>query len=231
MWQSKRSLEPEILDLGPDHYTSEEYDRCLKLLSRVNHLLGGYRATRNAFRDAEIQPRSILEVGCGGGYQCQQMHQWFPHANIRGIDISLQAINHAHNHLPQSMSHAIDFHHQPAKKLDFPENSCDVVTTTLVCHHMADEELIAFLQESYRVAASAVIINDLHRHWAAYASFALIAPLVFPHRLIQHDGLLSIKRAFRKKDWLRLLEKAGFKNHQYTLKWHWAFRWTVTLIK
>lgn len=231
MWQNKRSNEPEIMDRGSAHYTQEEYDSCLIQLSRVNHFLGGYRATRRAFDDAEIHPRSILEVGCGGGYQCHQMHHWFPHAKIMGIDISPQAVQHAHKHLPQTLSHAVSFDDQHSKDLDLPENSVDVITTSLVCHHMTDEELIRFLQQSYRASSAAVIINDLQRHCLAYASFALIAPIAFPHRLIQQDGLLSIKRSFRKDDWIRLLNEAGFEKNQYRLKWHWAFRWTLTLLK
>lgn len=231
MWQNNRSNEPEIMDLGPDHYTVDEYDSCLKLLSRVNYLLGGYRAIKKAFVDAGIHPRSVLDVGCGGGYLCHQLHRWFPDAQIMGIDISPQAVQHAHQHLPQALSHAVSFHHQPSKALDFAENSIDVITTTLVCHHMTDDELIQFLKESFQAASVAVIINDLQRHCLSYIGFALISPIAFPHRLIQQDGLLSIKRSFRRADWERLLKKAGIEKNQYRLKWRWPFRWTLTIFK
>lgn len=231
MWQNERATEPEILDLGPDYYTSVEYNQCLKLLSRINRFLGGFQATYLAFKKIKKIPQSILEVGCGGGYQCYRLHKQFPQAEIIGIDLSEQAIQHAQIHLPESCKHKVSFRQQKEKKLDYPDSSFDVVTTTLVCHHMADAELIQFFQESYRVCKIAVVINDLHRHFMAYLGFSLIAPFVFPNRLIWYDGRLSVRRAFRKKEWQQLLEKAGFDKGRYTLCWHWPFRWTLTLEK
>lgn len=223
MWQDKRSYEKEIMDVGP--YTREEYDDCLKKLALINTLLGGFRAVKMALK--QINPTSILEVGCGGGYLAQHMHRWFKEASVLGIDIEEKAVAHA---LKQSFSKNVTFQRQEDTSLKFPANSFDTVTTMLVCHHMTDEELIHFLQESYRIASRAVVINDLQRHFLAYASFTLIGKL-FGNRLIWNDGRISIKRAFRKNDWTALLEKAGFKKEQYTLKWDFAFRWTLTLRK
>jgi len=157
------------------------------------------------------------------------LHHWFPEATVLGIDISQAAIDHAKKHLPEDFKKKVAFHIQDDKTLAYPDNSFDVVTTMLVCHHMTEGELLFFLRESYRVSSQVVIINDLHRHILAYISFSLIAPFVFPNRLIWHDGRLSVRRSFRKRDWLLLLEKAGFQKHQYTLKWNRAFRWTLTV--
>lgn len=222
MWQDKRSYEKEIMDEGP--YTTKEYDDCLKKLALINTLLGGFNATKKALK--LINPSSILEVGCGGGYLAEQMQRWFKEASILGIDIEERAVAYALKHC---CSKKVTFHRQE-ECLKYPANSFDVVTTMLVCHHMTDEELVYFLQESYRIASRAVVINDLQRHFLAYASFSLIGKL-FGNRLIWNDGRISIKRAFRKKEWTALLEKAGFTKDQYTLKWNFAFRWTLTLRK
>lgn len=231
MWQNKRSEKKEILDLGKEHYSQEEYKSCLKFLEKINILLGGFRATRLAFQALKKKPASILEIGCGGGYLCHRLHEWFPKAKVQGIDISRDAIDHAKKHLPEDFKEKITFNIQNDKTLKFPDNSFDVVTTMLVCHHMTDDELVDFLKEGYRISSQAVIINDLHRHILAYISFSLITPFLFPHRLIWHDGRLSVRRSFRKRDWLSLLEKAGFQKHQYSLKWNRAFRWTLTIRK
>lgn len=231
MWQSERSKELEILDKGADHYTLEEYHRCLRLLGRINRFLGGFRASRKAFNQLDASPSSILEVGCGGGYLCQLLQKWLPQARVVGIDINPIAIAHAKEACPEELSETIIFEQQKDLSLPYPENHFSVVTTMLVCHHMSDEELIHFLKESYRISSQAVIINDLQRHALAYASFSLIAPIAFPNRLIWNDGRLSIKRAFRKREWIDLLERAGFDKSQYTLRWHLLFRWTLTLKK
>lgn len=231
MWQDKRSFEKEILDLGSDHYSPEEYNSCLKLLKRLNFFLGGFRASRRAFKNLNTIPSSILEVGCGGGYLCQCLHRWFPNATVHGIDISREAIDHAEKHLPEEFKKKVTFSMQNGKTIEYPDNSFDVVTAMLVCHHMTDDELVIFLKQSYRISSQAVIINDLHRHILAYISFSLIAPFAFPNRLIWHDGRLSVRRSFHKRDWFSLLEKAGFQKQQCTLKWHPAFRWTLTIRK
>ncbi|MDB2613644.1 methyltransferase domain-containing protein [Chlamydiales bacterium] len=228
MWQNKRCKDQELIDLGPDYYTPKEYDQCLTLLSRVNLLLGGFKATKKAFKALNTTPQTILEVGCGGGYLSRYLNSLYPQAKIRGIDISEKAIIHAKKGLSNEN---IAFHLQKDKTLDYQENAFDVVTTLLVCHHMTDDELITFLKESYRICSDAVIINDLHRHILAYISFSLVTPFAFPNRLIWHDGRLSVRRSFRKKEWIALLTKAGFNKNQYTLKWRWAFRWTLTLKK
>ena len=230
MWQNERSLELEIMDLGPNHYTTDEYTLCLSLLGRINRWLGGFAATKKAFKRLRGIPSSILEVGCGGGYLCEKMTRWFPHASITGIDINSAAVLEARK-LFNGQKNNVCIEEQDDKSLKYADNQFDVVTTMLVCHHMDDQECIHFLKESYRICSKAVIINDIHRHFLTYVIFSLMAPLAFPNRLIWHDGRLSIKRSFRKKDWINILERAGFHKSQYELRWNWAFRWTLTIKK
>lgn len=230
MWQNRRADKKEILDLGPEHYTQEEYIKCLQLLDRINQFLGGFKASGRTFKKLK-DLTSILEVGCGGGTHCSYLHRLFPKAKVLGIDICKEAIEYSQLSLPQAAKERVFFHHQKEKTLDYPDNSFDVVTTMLVCHHMTDDEIVVFLKESYRVCSQAVIINDLHRHFFAYLSFSLLVPFFFPNRLIWHDGRLSVRRAFRKADFEALLKKAGFQKNQTVLRWHWAFRWTLMVKK
>jgi len=229
MWQKERSKELEILDLGPAHYTLDEYTHCLTLLGRINQWLGGFKATKKAFLNLKHTPKSILEIGCGGGQLCHHMSAWFPEAQITGIDINAAAVQEAQRFNLSNQN--VTFENQQNKTLPYASNQFDVVTTMLVCHHMNDHELVEFLKECYRICRFAVIINDLHRHFLAYTSFLLITPLLFPNRLIKNDGCLSVRRAFHKKDWLDALNQAGFSKNQYELCWNWAFRWTLTLKK
>lgn len=229
MWQKERSQELEILDLDSSHYTQDEYKHCLKLLGRINQWLGGFQATKKAFTHLKKNPESILEVGCGGGYLCQLMSQWFPQAQITGIDINPAAVEETRKFNFSNKN--VNSEQQQNKTLAYTTNQFDVVTTMLVCHHMNDQELVEFFRECYRICRCAVIINDLHRHIIAYTGFFLIAPIFFPSRLIWNDGCLSIRRAFHKNEWVKILTKAGFSEDQYELRWNWAFRWTLTIKK
>lgn len=226
----KRSNELELLDLGPSYYSQEDYEDCLHQLGRIGHYLGGNKATVQAFQKLS-KPHSILDVGCGGGQFTIQLAKQFPEAQVVGIDTSSQAIEFAQNRLSETVSKNVRFEIPSSAELSFPPNSFDVVTTTLVCHHLKDKELIDFLKRSYQVANKAIIINDLHRNWFAYIGFALISRLFFSNRLILNDGLVSIKRAFKKQDWIDYLNAAEIPLENCSITWHWAFRWILYIDK
>ena len=74
-----------------------------------------------------------------------------------------------------------------------------------------------------------MIINDLHRHPLALLLFKMTSPILFPNRLVQHDGLVSIRKAFTHDELIALLQQSGLKPSQYAIKWKWAFRWLVEM--
>lgn len=225
----KRSYEQELLDLGPSHYTQEEYSDCLDQLARIGRFLGGNKATLKTFKKLP-KPQTILEVGCGGGQFTLELAKQFPHAHVTGVDISSEAIDFAQKQLEETPLKNVSFE-RCLPQLTFCPNSYDVVTTTLVCHHLNDEQLIDFLKSAYRISSKSIIINDLHRHNLAYYGFAFLSGIFFRNRLIYHDGLLSIKRAFKKRDWLNYLKVAEIPIERCSITWHWAFRWIVRIDK
>jgi 2-polyprenyl-3-methyl-5-hydroxy-6-metoxy-1,4-benzoquinol methylase len=175
-------------------------------------------------------PQTILDVGCGGGAFTMELARSYPQAKVTGIDISQQAISYANKQLTnQPALTNLTFQLTDKSTLAYPANQFDLVTATLVCHHLTDEELIAFLKQSVHIAKSAVILNDLHRHPLASLGFGVVAPLFFRNRLIWHDGLLSIKRSFKRNDWMRYLQAADIDLKRVCLTWHWPFRWILSI--
>jgi len=227
MYKSQRSYEKELLDLGPSYYTQKEYDDCLNQLSRIGKYLGGNQATLKEL-DRYPAPKNILEFGCGGGQFAIQLGKKLPSTEIVGADISPEAISFAKQRLDETLLNNVSFIVADTFS-SFLSNTFDIVTCTLLCHHLDDDQLIDFLKNSYHIAKKTVIINDLHRHWLAYSGFAVISRIFFPNRLIYHDGLLSIKRSLTKQDWLHYLKAAGIPIAHCKITWHWAFRWIVTI--
>ncbi len=223
---NKRSTQLELLDLGPSCYHEEEYRDCLHQLSRIGKWLGGDNMTLKSFASLD-PPQSILEIGCGGGHLTTMLGDMFPHAKVLGIDLSTSAIAYAKKRALNRPN--VQFVQVSSPQLDFAPDSFDVLTATLVCHHMTDKEIVTFLKKAYITAKRSIIINDLHRHWLAYAGFSLMAKLFFPNRLVIHDGPLSIKRSFKKKDWISYLQQAGIPPQKYSLTWHWPFRWVLKI--
>lgn len=215
----RRCSEKEFIDLGPSHYTVEEYEDCLNKLDHVGRWLGGHAANFEALK--RFKPSSILDVGCGGGLFTIAMARRYPQANVVGIEVNPLAIAFAKRQkdLPPNISFELC--------QDLPETKFDVVISTLVCHHLDDESLVAFLKKAKKIAAKGVIINDLHRHPLALIGFQAISPIFFRNRLVLHDGPLSVKRALTRKEWEGFLAQAGIAN--YTIHWRWAFRWLVEI--
>ena len=102
MFKTKsRSCEKEYIDIGSSCYTLEEYSHSLHQLSRIGHWLGGDTATFSAFDQLDQAPSSILDVGCGGGRFTRKLAEYYPQAQVRGIDISPEAIEYANEKLDQ----------------------------------------------------------------------------------------------------------------------------------
>jgi 2-polyprenyl-3-methyl-5-hydroxy-6-metoxy-1,4-benzoquinol methylase len=229
---TKRSQEKELLDMGPDFYSEDEYHDCLNKLFLINKLLGIFHSTKKALKNFPKET-SLIEIGCGGGLFILNLNKYFPQMSMIGTDISEEAIKSAQCSLeswktiyPTSQ---VSFQLQKHAKLELAANSADVLISTLVCHHLSDQELIQFLQDTHRVAKKAVIIHDLHRHPLAWCLYRLISPVLFRNRLITHDGLISIRRGFKRSDWKLLLKLAGIEN--YKLNWCFPFRWQLMLMK
>ena len=94
---------------------------------------------------------------------------------------------------------------------------------------MTNSELHVFLRQAINTAKDRVIINDLHRQPIAYGFYYLFSSRLFNNRLITHDGLISIKRGFKRSEWQDLLKQVGIKN--YKIKWRFPFWWQVILWK
>lgn len=224
MWTFKeRSYQKELLDLG--NYNQKEYFHCLSMLGKIGRLLGCERQVLREFasilRYSHFQSMSILDVGCGGGTFTARIARHFPKVKVVGIDIDPQAIQYAQKHF----GNISNLQFKTGDLFQEDPDSFDIVTATLVCHHLKDSDLQDFIQQSKIVARHSVIFNDLHRSPLAYILFFFTAPILFSNRLIFHDGLLSIKRSFIRSDWYRLL-----KNHpNYKISWHWPFRYIVRI--
>lgn len=226
----RRSSEQEILDLGPGYYTPAEFTHCQKMLFRVNQLLGCFHGTVKLFKKLPLTT-SIMDVGCGAGLFILHLSRLFPNMKFHGVDISAEAIAMA---LDEKYKFSTDtknvtFEQLPQPELSYNESSVDVILANMVCHHMSDQEFILFLQQAEHVVKNQIIINDLHRHTIAYCFYYIFSPIIFRDRLITHDGLISIKRGFIRKELKALLDQANIRHYQ--IKWCFPFRWRVIIWK
>jgi SAM-dependent methyltransferase len=229
---ASRSAHDELMDTEPVGF--EEFRACLVDLARVNKLTLAYRPTL-AFFDRLLarakglgRPLEVVDVGSGYGDMLRHIDAW---ALRRGVDVSLTGVDLN----PWSRQAATEAT-PPSRKINWvtadafayePPRGIDVVVSSLFTHHLPDPLVIKFLRWMEANARLGWFVNDLHRHAVPYHFFRHFAKLAGFHRFVQHDGPVSIARAFVAADWERLLAHAEIERAGVEIEWTVPFRLTV----
>ncbi|MBR8838674.1 MAG: methyltransferase domain-containing protein [Stigonema ocellatum SAG 48.90 = DSM 106950] len=109
----------------------------------------------------KVQPRRILDLGCGTGSTTLMLKQAFPQAEVIGLDLSPYMLVRA-EHKAQSAGLDINWRHGNAEQTGFPDTSFDLVTTSLLFHETPPTVSQAIVRESFRllVAGGQVLVLD-----------------------------------------------------------------------
>lgn len=136
--------------------------------SVVNHHARRGAADSAAFLIPHIKPNSkILDVGCGPGSISVDFAALVPEGHITGVDFVASVIDQAKQHAASKGVSNIDFQHQDANALPFPDNSFDIVTCHQVLQHVGSP--VDILSEMRRVAKPGGIVAARESDYAAFA--------------------------------------------------------------
>lgn len=96
------------------------------------------------------KPRYVLDVGCGTGTQALLLHRQFPGASVFGLDgdetaLAIARQKHAVAGWPIILGQGL------STALPYPDDSMDVVTCSLLLHHLSDTDKQQSIREMYRV--------------------------------------------------------------------------------
>ena len=189
-----------------------EFRSCLISLRMSNRLTWNYRPTLQwlgQFR-GRTQSLHIVDVGSGGGDMLRRIERWAARegmaVELTGIDLNPYADRAAREFSVQTSriqwltgnAFTVQLHRPP-----------DLILSSLFTHHLADAEVVRFLSWMERSARLGWFINDLHRSRMPYHAFRLGSKLLAAHPFVQHDGPISIRRAFQAEEWSRYVEAAG----------------------
>jgi len=212
---SPRDL-PELMDSGCSY---EDFRDCLRSLGKVNRWLRGYRPTL-AWLDrlprGLHEPIHIVDVGSGGGDYLRQIATWARRRDLAvqltGIDLNPYSARAALESTPKELG--ITWVTCDALVYQ-PDKPIDIVVSSLLAHHLEDEEIVALLEWMEVTAQSGWFINDLERAKWSYRMFSWVPW----HPIVRHDGPVSFRRAFREEDWVRLLGAANISQEAVTLEY------------
>jgi SAM-dependent methyltransferase len=204
----------------------EDLRACLRDISRVTALTGGYRPTLKwlnhvySVLPVQSRPVHIVDIGCGYGDFLRRIHTWAEEKKLpvllTGIDLNPDAVQVAR------AGNAHDFR---------PPQGIDLVISSLVMHHLETREIVDMLDWMESNARLGWFISDLHRHKFPYHAFRFIARFMPWHRFVKHDGPVSILRSFRHADWKAMLKAAAIPENGYILREYRPARLCVARLK
>jgi 2-polyprenyl-3-methyl-5-hydroxy-6-metoxy-1,4-benzoquinol methylase len=227
----KREMIPEMMDdleMG-----GKQMDQTLDQLAWINFWLGGRSYLWKSLKELlpgnreKSEAIRVVDLGCGGGdelrFLCRKARRRGLSLRYTGVDANPNVVDYARRNsraFPE-----INYQVMDVLSEELTEQPADIFICSLFLHHFSDEELVEILRKLAENANLGVVISDLHRHRLAYYAFGLVTRLMGASYMIRHDGLLSIRKSFHRKELRQLLEKAGFRS--FRIRWRWAFRFQV----
>jgi 2-polyprenyl-3-methyl-5-hydroxy-6-metoxy-1,4-benzoquinol methylase len=230
-----RSTASEWMDIEPLGF--DELRQCLKQLAQINLLSLGYRPTLTWLADT-VRRRgkgrrlALLDVGCGYGDMLRRLRRWADRHDIaldlHGVDINPVTREVALSATPAGSAihyHTADIFALPA------DQTYDVIVSSLFAHHLDEQSLPRFLRWMEAHATFGWFINDLHRDAKAYFAVTQFLRVMGYHRVVQHDGPVSVERALVLDDWRKALADAGVDRRSVTIRRCFPFRIGIGRVK
>ncbi len=209
-----------------------ELEQALAQLRRINGLLGAAWPTLEGVARFWVKagrPRRlhVLDVGAGSGDNNHVLLRW---ADRAGIDLllTLTDLN------PETCAAASRYWcgeprvaTRQADLFALDRGCADIVTASMVLHHIPTAELPRALGSMAGAARLGVVVNDLHRHWLAWSFIKGATALLSRNRMIRSDAPLSVARGFTAADFQALRTAPGLEGLRYG--WRPLFRFLAVL--
>lgn len=199
-------------------------------LRRLNRLFGAAGPTlygvKRLWRESGQPVRlTLLDIGAGSGDVNRRLLRW---AKKQGVELTIVAADITPEACAEARAYYRDEPNVRVEQADLfklPEKCADIVTGTQLLHHFDDGQLVEASKRMLNAARLGVVVNDIHRHWLAWAAVWLATRVLSGNRYIRNDGPLSVAKGFRAADWRRLsLLLEGF---EMKVSWRPLFRYAV----
>lgn len=175
-------------------------------------------ATFVKLRYPDLQVRKILDVGCTIGHNTVPWAQQYPGAEVHAIDVAAPALRYGHARA-QALGAGIHFRQMDATQLDYPDESFDVVWSSMFLHEVPLKNIAKALKECHRVLRK----GGLMLHMELPPNKALPA---YDGFYLDWDSWYNEEpfyKTFRDQDPRELCVRAGFvpeKFHEFVVPSH-----------
>jgi len=240
------------LDDHPEHLDGSLADReilegNLRDLARINRTFGGVRLSIEAIRalvrvagpagpalptggSARLH---VLDVGTGAAdiplALIRAAGAWSG-VEVTAVDSRREILEAAGRISPELAASHVTLAEADGRSLPYADGSFDVAHASLVLHHLARADAVAFLAELSRVARLGVVVNDLARSRLNVVGAWLVLRALTRNPWTLHDGVLSVRRAWTLSEARALAEAAGLRT-VHTATAFAGHRWALAAVR
>jgi SAM-dependent methyltransferase len=161
-------------------------------------------------RFPDFAPQRILDCGCTVGHNAAAWAQTYPDAEVHGVDVSASVLIYAHGRA-QSLGLPVHYHQMDATDLTFPDNSFDVVFTSMFLHELSVKDIKRFFAEAHRVLRPGGLLINMelppNRELKPYDQFYLDWDCYYNKE--------PYYRAFRDQNPEDLIQAGGFRSEDF----------------
>ena len=98
----------------------------------------------------ELEPKTILDMGCGTGEQTLAYKRRFPNAEVTGIDCARPFVRFAHG-MAESEGLPMHFAEMDAGSTDFEDESFDLIVSIIMFHETTKAQVHDIMKECWRL--------------------------------------------------------------------------------
>lgn len=172
--------------------------------------IGSSISTYVRARFPAFQPAAILDVGCTIGHNTVPWKRVYPEADLHAVDVSATSLLYG-SARAKMQGQAIHFHQMSAETLKFPDQSFDLVFSSMFLHEISHKTRAQLFEEAHRVLRPGGLM--LHMELPPNAQ---LSP--FEQFYLDWDGHYNEEpfyKGFRDEDPLQLCVGAGFREEDY----------------
>jgi ubiquinone/menaquinone biosynthesis C-methylase UbiE len=224
--------------------SSADFAASFEDVARVNRFLGGTRAVRTSLpallRDVPVdRPVRILDIATGSADIPRALVHAARagrfgggrHLSITAVDNHPKVLALARERTPPDLYPEIRVERADAFALPYPDGTFDLALCSLAFHHFGYDRCVFLLKEMERLTTRGFLVNDLLRDWVACGLIWGLTRLVGANRLTQHDGPLSVRRAYTRAEYEQMLRDAGIPDAECSVRLAPMYRAVALRIK
>lgn len=176
----------------------------------INALFSNWYIVYRFYLKPRMQKRgnrySLLDIGFGGGDIPIQLAKWAAadgfNLHVTGIEIDPRAFDYVNNmQVPSNVSFQLA---SPADLLD-ENRAFDFIINNNTLHHLTEEKLRIMMADARKLCKNLIMFCDIERGDLAWLFFTVVSKLFFHRSFISHDGMLSIRRCYTKRELQNIL--------------------------